>query len=320
MRKIFVAAIFLISFVNCIYASEKKVEPVKITFTKKITIDENIKIPKNSLCSTLNECNKLSNEYIDKISDLYYSSDVEESNIDEGDSSRMEDIENRIDLGVVNIKKDDSLSKIKFKLNKSELSNLKKAHNVFVKIVPRKWRKKVNKILVYKNNFSAAFASGDTLGVNVDINYDSYSLISTLVHELAHFFSMDEKQRKNVKWVEETEYKDSLYEYKKDSYLNRFYETFYVDIPRVWRNNTNKSKKDFNDFYELNSDNYVSDYAVNNYDEDFAESFKDFVLNYLPDTNLGKDKKLKFFYQFPELILLRTQILKNIVDNKLFLK
>ncbi len=64
----------------------------------------------------------------------------------------------------------------------------------------------------------------------------------------------------------------------------------------------------FEDFPE----SFVTEYAATHPAEDIAESFIYFVTLDKPEGNLIKDKKIRFFYAYPELIEIRERMRENI--------
>ena len=65
------------------------------------------------------------------------------------------------------------------------------------------------------------------------------------------------------------------------------------------------------DFYQTHRDQFVGDYAVTHPAEDIAESFTYFVFSPKPSGNSIRERKIRFFYEYPELIRLRGEILKG---------
>ena len=64
-----------------------------------------------------------------------------------------------------------------------------------------------------------------------------------------------------------------------------------------------------NPLFEENPDHFINDYAATNPGEDIAESFVYFVLT--GRDNIARtvaDEKLSFFYQFEELVQMRSDI------------
>ncbi len=137
-----------------------------------------------------------------------------------------------------------------------------------------------------------------------------------IVHELAHIISY------------ETPFQEPLiagdcisgyFEIKgcppENSYLRLFVDEFWSNkrsLDRAERNSESKdSVGDAYDFYKDNSDEFVSGYAALNPEEDFSEAFMYFVLE--PDAVTGEtaNDKIDFFWDFPEMRKIRTEILKN---------
>jgi hypothetical protein len=65
-------------------------------------------------------------------------------------------------------------------------------------------------------------------------------------------------------------------------------------------------------YYEANESRFVSDYATLSPDEDMAETFVSFVRNAKPTGEKLSDKKILFFYQYPDFVSLRTELRTNL--------
>ncbi len=121
--------------------------------------------------------------------------------------------------------------------------------------------------------------------------------MKTIVHELSHIVSLNKGQMtdnssdKNLYTVDE----GTL---KKGSYLNQFYQKFWKDI---------KIEDTFS-YYEKHKDDFVTDYAATNPEEDFSESFAYFVTEDKPKDGSIKSKKVLFFYDYPEFVTMRKDI------------
>ena len=120
-----------------------------------------------------------------------------------------------------------------------------------------------------------------------------------------------------------------------NSYLNLFFQEFYVDIHPSY-----KYIHEFDDYDKFQAQfplvrhmwvtEYVTGYATTNPVEDFAESFTAFVLYKMPteikiigggyktvlaDKKANSpliDQKIRFFYDFPELVEMRDFIRSNL--------
>ena len=140
----------------------------------------------------------------------------------------------------------------------------------------------------------------------------------TLIHEFAHILTLNNEQ---VPFDEDANQDDAAYEEaaqacstfftgegcaNRNAYISLFFEEFWGDIYN--------ELPDYDDedgiyqFYETYQDRFVSDYAATNPGEDIAESWTHFVINDRPSGNSIADQKVRFFYEFPELVRLRDQI------------
>jgi hypothetical protein len=144
------------------------------------------------------------------------------------------------------------------------------------------------------------------LAVNLATADDPQLLSSTLIHEYAHIISFAAKDfdtaNNSCDTVELAEGCAN-----KASYLYRFYDEFwsgYGDAVDV----DNADEDAAYEFYLQNEDDFVSDYAATNLGEDFAESFMTYVIEEVPEEKSVVARKLRFFTQFPELVVLREHI------------
>ncbi len=158
-------------------------------------------------------------------------------------------------------------------------------------------------------------------------------LLSTLVHEYAHVLTLSASQV-----IPDQEVVDNWNDYallqKKavacpdyftdtgcsysNSYINAFYNRFWLDIADEWAKISamQHESKDlvpyYNalyQFYLSHSDEFVDDYATTHPTEDIAESFTYFVFSPKPTGDSIKEQKIRFFYEYPELVELRASIL-----------
>jgi hypothetical protein len=104
------------------------------------------------------------------------------------------------------------------------------------------------------------------------------------------------------------------------SYIDEFYNRFWLDIYDEW--NKIEFERDeaeyienMEAFYLKYEDRFVTDYSVTRPVEDIAESFTFFILSPMPDGDTIAEQKILFFYDFPELVELRKEILKNVCEN-----
>ncbi len=98
------------------------------------------------------------------------------------------------------------------------------------------------------------------------------------------------------------------------SYIYKFYNEFWEDkIEEFNLVRDSESMSERKDFYLKYNDQFVSTYAMFNPAEDIAETFTYFIYYDKPEDNKSTvNQKLNFFYKYPELIKLRSEIRKRI--------
>ena len=101
---------------------------------------------------------------------------------------------------------------------------------------------------------------------------------------------------------------------KSTSYVNLFYQKFWIDIISEWDEiqyieDDEEFYAQSDLFYQKYEDRFLTAYSSTNLDEDIAESWTMFVLRDKPMGIGGiSDQKILFFYDFPELVDLRDHI------------
>ena len=168
------------------------------------------------------------------------------------------------------------------------------------------------------------------LGVDIADAEDPIDLTYTLIHEFAHLISLNPDQIPqdngdyDYGWDQDPArcIQFSLPEgcSNSNSYINRFYQKFWLDIFDEWRRTVEQpqinSDDEFdalvNDFHSKHQDQFVSEYAATDIYEDLAESFELFALEPKPSGKGIADQKILFFYDFPELVAMRQQIIQNV--------
>ena len=171
---------------------------------------------------------------------------------------------------------------------------------------------------------------------------------SVMIHENAHILSLGSSQSDNDDPFSSTGI-DDLYEspytelrkivqekvsacapnyyddasgcMKNNSYMNKFFQKFWVDIYPSFKwffeFDDNDKFLDHNAlFYKKYEKQFVTEYAASNPSEDLAESFTAFVLQEKPTKStvdfIHSDQKIRFFYDFPELVEMRDFIRSNL--------
>ncbi len=107
---------------------------------------------------------------------------------------------------------------------------------------------------------------------------------------------------------------------KPDSYINQFYQIFWKDIYEEWE--TEVDRRDYTTyeeyqrlletFYNKHQESFLGPYQTSNIEEDMAESFALFVLNPPPTGDSLAEQKIRFFYDYPELVALRQKMIQGI--------
>lgn len=211
----------------------------------------------------------------------------------------------------------------------------------FATLIPYEYRQHVVEFVIMtdgKENVLAAVAQTSfdaslwNLQVDVADTNDYYYLTFTLVHEFAHLLTLSPEQVPPSEAIFNNPSDDDLYFRElaacsnfhpgegcsnSDSYINQFYDQFWVDIYDEWNEINLEEDEDLyyeklDDFYYKYEDQFLTDYAVTHPAEDIAESFAFFVFAEKPAGNSIAEEKILFFYQFPELVEMRTEILNNL--------
>lgn len=174
-------------------------------------------------------------------------------------------------------------------------------------------------------------------GLEVDIadTSDYYYLSFTLVHEFAHLFTLGPDQvppsiaifnnpEDNDLYLQESSACTTFFPGEgcanPDSYMNAFYQEFWTGIYDEWNEINLIEDEDqyyeaLDDFYYKYEDQFLTDYSVTHPAEDIAEAFGFFVFAEQPDGDTIAEQKILFFYQYPELVQLRSEILSNLCGN-----
>jgi hypothetical protein len=161
----------------------------------------------------------------------------------------------------------------------------------------------------------------------------------TVIHEYAHLLTLNSSQvTPDVELVNDP-YNLALQEAKApacpnyftgtgcshpDSYMQAFYTRFWTDINDEWKAIDVLQYEDdlvpyYNalySFYKAHQDQFVDDYSVTHPAEDIAESFTYFVFSPKPVGDSIKEQKIAFFYDYPELVQLRADILSGACSIK----
>lgn len=161
---------------------------------------------------------------------------------------------------------------------------------------------------------------------------DPHMLTFTLIHEFGHLITLNSKQVSldqplfydpdNEKLRERSmagcsQYFTGMGCSQADAYINEFFNRYWTDLYAEWQeidleNDANNRRSMLEDFYKTYEDQFLTRYAATHPVEDIAESWTFFVLSPKPETNSIADQKILFFYEYPELVILRQEILTRL--------
>jgi hypothetical protein len=171
-----------------------------------------------------------------------------------------------------------------------------------------------------------------TLKVDIVDAGDNYSLTYTLLHEFGHLLTLKASQVTPDHQVFYNPDDQAIYEQARaacsqyftgegcslsgsyiDEFFNRFWTSFYEEWQEVNEYRGEGPYRDLlDDFYSIYRDQFLTDYAATSPEEDIAESWVYFVLSPKPELTSIANEKILFFYEYPELVALREEILTRL--------
>lgn len=194
----------------------------------------------------------------------------------------------------------------------------------FTDMIPADQREMIGEFIIFSDghdNTIGAVDDGDTPGtwtLEMDIvdSEDLPMLATTLIHEFGHMLTLNDGQLDDKATTCDT-YLSIDGCTKSDSYMNHFYNAFWTDIYEEWADAVDFSNGEVDEdlvveFYDEYSDQFVTDYAPTGPEEDIAESWIYFVFGPQPAGDTIAEQKILFFYDYPELVTLRQQILNGL--------
>jgi hypothetical protein len=213
--------------------------------------------------------------------------------------------------------------------------------NYFVSIIPAEQRALLSDFFIFTDGegnhlaaVSQALQDPEKWILHVDIldSQNYYDLTYTLLHEQGHLLTLNAGQVPPSNAIFEHPNNKGIYSREAaacpqyftgegcsepDSYINQFFDRFWPYIYPDWEQIEVEEDEDthttlLRDFYRTYQDQFVSDYAATSPVEDIAESWTFFVLSPKPELTSIANEKILFFYEYPELVQLRTQILEQI--------
>lgn len=165
---------------------------------------------------------------------------------------------------------------------------------------------------------------------------DHYSLTYTLMHEFGHLVTLNSSQVAADKLVIFNPENENFYEravarcsqYFPDdgcstpnSYINEFFNRYWTGFYAEWQE-IDKTKDEeeasyygsLHRFYKHYEDQFLTEYSATSPEEDIAEAWAFFILAPKPDSISIANEKVLFFYEYPELVQTRQEILTRLCD------
>jgi hypothetical protein len=230
------------------------------------------------------------------------------------------------------------------KNEQKDTSAHQKIWDYFATLIPAIHRKNITQFSIMTDGRDNVLASvnqtsNDPQKWSLDVDFadsqDYYYLTFTLLHEFAHLLTLGPNQvppsdaifnhpEDNNIYLKEVAACPNYFPGEgcanSSSYINEFYDQFWVNIYTEWNKinleeNDDAYYKRLDEFYAKYQDQFLSDYSVTNPAEDIAEAFAYYVLRPRPAGDTTADQKILFFYNFPELVQLRRDILENLCTN-----
>lgn len=192
-------------------------------------------------------------------------------------------------------------------------------------VIPVDRRTMLSQFVVFSDGYDNSTGAVDqadssgswTIEADAVDSQDFKMLSTTLIHEFGHMLTLNDKQI--------TENKDSCDNYmtldgcsEKDSYIGAFYDKFWKNIYDEWASDVEFSDgEEVNgdkvyEFYKKYPEQFLTDYAATGPEEDIAESWTYFIFSKKPAEGTLAQQKILFFYQYPELVDLRNQVLTGL--------
>lgn len=142
-------------------------------------------------------------------------------------------------------------------------------------------------------------------------NSNKELFLETILHEYYHYVTLNNNQVKYTEVQTTRTYNEEGMVSKEESYINGFYHKFWKDIL-----NEKQSIPDSEYFFYRHFDDFVTEYATTSPAEDICESFAYFVLYEKPKGNTIAEQKMLFFYDYPEMVSLREELILRIQKSQ----
>lgn len=225
-----------------------------------------------------------------------------------------------------------------YKTFQGDSASHERVWNYFISLIPTEQRKWITGYVVFTDGASNTLAwvsqvdyndnSRWALGVDILDSTDPINLTETIVHEVAHLITLNSDQIIQSDEFIYTPFQNTAVCKQftstegcstPDSYINKFYQKFWYMIYEDWMeivyNADAQNEEEFftavGEFYSKYHDHFARPYAATNIKEDMAVSFEYFILNSKPTGSGLSAQKMRFYYDFPELVALRQQMIQS---------
>lgn len=229
-------------------------------------------------------------------------------------------------------------------ISEEDYINHKSIWDSFADIIPFRLTKFISKMVLIDGHDGISAAVTKDFGNDIEkfvliINQqelvEGEVLLNNSVHESAHIFTLNETQintnpeifssfseEELIRKLEAEQSKCKTYFVLSgcayfDSYIYKFYEEFWTDkIVEYYQVRESQSLEMRKDFYLKYNNEFVSAYSMYSPEEDIAESFLYFVFFEKPEDHKSIiNKKLNFFYKYPEAVKLRSEMRERIFGD-----
>lgn len=161
---------------------------------------------------------------------------------------------------------------------------------------------------------------------------DRHELTYTLLHEFGHLLTLNSSQLEFDPSIHQDPHNQEAYDRARaecpnyfsadgcslpEAYINEFFLRYWSPLFDEWQE-IDQAKDDdsyqdrLHDFYRVHADQFLTSYAVTSPEEDIAESWAFFILSPKPEATSIANEKVLFFYEIPELVALRQDILTRL--------
>jgi hypothetical protein len=225
-----------------------------------------------------------------------------------------------------------------YKAYQQDTASHQRVWDYFTSLIPAEQRKWITKYTIFTDGNSNTLAwvgeveyddnSRWELGVDILDSTDPIYLTSTIVHEVAHLLTLNSDQIIQKEDFIYTPFQNTAVCPNflstegcstAESYINKFYQKFWTVIYDDWlkivynvdASNEEEFFKAVDEFYSKYPDHFARAYAAVNIKEDLAVSFEYFILKPKATGSGISAKKIRFFYDYPELVALRKQMIQS---------